>query len=134
MEEALRAGVERIVYYQQRGDFGVARGQAGGRDVAASSRQGDRRLQEEQSAGRAPWSTRMVKHAALPAVIVQPFDSDRPPRRQADADRRIIVEAALRTHAGLVDTGLNLVQCRRCGGGPLGSAAPGPDRRAIYSR
>ncbi len=108
MEEALRAGVERIVYTSS---------------VATIALQGDapadesHPLSESKAVGAYKKSKviaerlveDMVEHHALPAVIVNPSTPIGPRDVKPTPTGRIIVEAASGRMPGFVDTGLNLV-------------------------
>jgi dihydroflavonol-4-reductase len=109
MQEAKRAGVERIVYTSSVAtialrDDGVPADESVGLSVAQGigaykrSKIAAERLVEE-----------MVANEKLPAVIVNPSTPIGPRDVKPTPTGRIIVEAALGRVPGFVDTGLNLV-------------------------
>src|SRR5215470_1457225 len=108
MEEALRAGVERIVYTSSVATIEPCTG--------ASSDE-SRRLRVDRAIGTYKKSKviaerlveDMVKRSRLPAVIVNPSTPIGPRDVRPTPTGRIIVEAALGRMPGFVDTGLNLV-------------------------
>ena len=108
MEEALRARVERVVYTSS-----VATIELGPHGPSDESS----RVDEKFAVGAYKKSKvvaerlveGMVKHAGLPAVIVNPSTPIGPRDVKPTPTGRIIVEAARGRMAGFVDTGLNLV-------------------------
>jgi dihydroflavonol-4-reductase len=108
MEEALRAGVERIVYTSSVATLKLV-------DGAAANE--DRPLDEESAVGAYKRSKvaaerlvgDMVRRDGLPAVIVNPSTPIGPRDVRPTPTGRIIVEAASGRMPGFVDTGLNLV-------------------------
>jgi dihydroflavonol-4-reductase len=108
MEEALRAGVERIVYTSS-----VATIALSDRTAADESRP----LAAEQAVGAYKRSKviaerlveDMIARSGLPAVIVNPSTPIGPRDIKPTPTGRIIVEAACGRMPGFVDTGLNLV-------------------------
>jgi dihydroflavonol-4-reductase len=108
MEEALRAGVERIVYTSSVATIGLRAGEPS--DEA-------RALPADKAVGAYKKSKvmaerlvdDMVKNAGLPAVIVNPSTPIGPRDIKPTPTGRIIVEAARGRMPGFVDTGLNLV-------------------------
>ena len=108
MEEALRAGVERVVYTSS-----VATIELGPNGPSDESS----RLDEKSAVGAYKKSKvvaermveRMVKDAGLPAVIVNPSTPIGPRDVKPTPTGRIIVEAARGRMPGFVDTGLNFV-------------------------
>jgi dihydroflavonol-4-reductase len=108
MEEALRAGVERIVYTSS-----VATIELRGGEPADETRP----LRADQAIGAYKKSKvmaermveDMVASAGLPAVIVNPSTPIGPRDIKPTPTGRIIVEAARGRMPGFVDTGLNLV-------------------------
>jgi dihydroflavonol-4-reductase len=107
MEEALRAGVERIVYTSSVATLKLANG------VPATE---SRPLSEEDAIGAYKRSKviaerlveTMVRRDGLPAVIVNPSTPIGPRDVKPTPTGRIIVEAASGRMPGFVDTGLNL--------------------------
>jgi dihydroflavonol-4-reductase len=108
MEEALRAGVERIVYTSSVATIELR---------AGAPADESRPLAENQAVGAYKRSKviaermveDMVKTAGLPAVIVNPSTPIGPRDIRPTPTGRIIVEAARGRMPAFVDTGLNLV-------------------------
>jgi len=108
MEEALRAGVERIVYTSSVATLKL------NNDAAANE---DELLAEEDAIGAYKRSKvaaerlvrDMVDQQGLPAVIVNPSTPIGPRDVRPTPTGRIIIEAASGRMPGFVDTGLNLV-------------------------
>src|SRR5260370_20879 len=108
MEEALRAGVERIVYTSSVATIGLQEGEPADetRPLAADKAVGA----YKKSKIMAERLVRdMVESAGLPAVIVNPSSPIGPRDVKPTPTGRIIVEAARGRMPGFVDTGLNLV-------------------------
>jgi dihydroflavonol-4-reductase len=124
MEEALRAGVERIVYTSSVATIEL-------RDGAPADETG--RLREDQAIGAYKKSKviaerlveDMVKNAALQAVIVNPSTPIGPRDVRPTPTGRIIVEAARGRVPGFVDTGLNLVHVDDVAAGHLAALRMG---------
>jgi dihydroflavonol-4-reductase len=124
MEEALRAGVERIVYTSSVATIGLRTGEpadealtlAADKAVGAykKSKVMAERLVDE-----------MVKSAGLPAVIVNPSTPIGPRDVKPTPTGRIIVEAARGRMPGFVDTGLNLVHVDDAAAGHLAALSRG---------
>ena len=109
MQEALRAGVERIVYTSSVATM-TLRGRRPGRrePTDCRSRKGSALIR----AARSPpsgWSRPWSRSEDLPAVIVNPSTPIGPRDVKPTPTGRIIVEAARGRMPGFVDTGLNLV-------------------------
>jgi dihydroflavonol-4-reductase len=108
MEEALRAGVERIVYTSSVATLRPGNG--------VTSTENDP-LSEEEAVGSYKRSKvaaerlveAMVRQDGLPAVIVNPSTPIGPRDIRPTPTGRIIIEAASGRMPGFVDTGLNLV-------------------------
>src|SRR5262249_43543206 len=108
MEEALRAGVERIVYTSSVATIDL---------LAGVPPDGTQLLPEDRAIGAYKQSKviaerlvdHMVRTAGLPAVIVNPSTPIGPRDIKPTPTGRIIVEAARGAMPGFVDTGLNLV-------------------------
>ena len=108
MEEALRAGVERIVYTSSVATLKLV-------DGAPATE--DRPLVEEEAIGAYKRSKvaaerlveAMVRRDGLPAVIVNPSTPIGPRDVRPTPTGRIIIEAASGRMPAFVDTGLNLV-------------------------
>jgi len=120
MEEALRAGVERIVYTSSVAT--IAPGADEKRPLSAEEAVGAykkskvlaERLVED-----------LVGSAALPAVIVNPSTPIGPRDVRPTPTGRIIVEAACGRMPAFVDTGLNLVHVDDAAAGHLAALARG---------
>src|SRR5260370_13656209 len=108
MEEALRAGVERIVYTSSVATLKLADG-----SLADESR----RLSEHEAIGAYKRSKTMAERlveemalrVGLPAVIVNPSTPIGPRDVRPTPTGRIVVEAACGGMPAFVDTGLHLV-------------------------
>jgi dihydroflavonol-4-reductase len=124
MEEALRAGVERIVYTSSVATIEPRHG-----DSADETRP----LTEERAIG--PYKKSkvaaerlvedMVRRHALPAVIVNPSTPIGPRDVKPTPTGRIIVEAASGRMPGFVDTGLNLAHVDDVAAGHLAALRKG---------
>jgi dihydroflavonol-4-reductase len=118
MEEALRAGVERIVYTSSVATLGLL-------DGAPADE--TRPLPADEAIGAYKKSkimaerlvSDMVACAGLPAVIVNPSTPIGPRDIKPTPTGRIIVEAARGRMPGFVDTGLNLVHVDDAAAGHL---------------
>jgi dihydroflavonol-4-reductase len=108
MEEALRAGVERIVYTSSVATIGLRAGEPAdeARTLAADKAVGAYKKSKVMAERLVD---EMVKSAGLPAVIVNPSTPVGPRDVKPTPTGRIIVEAARGRMPGFVDTGLNLV-------------------------
>jgi dihydroflavonol-4-reductase len=124
MEEALRAGVERIVHTSSVATLGLADG------VPATESDP---LLEESAIGPYKRSKiaaerlveAMVRRDGLPAVIVNPSTPLGPRDVRPTPTGRIIVEAASGRMPGFVDTGLNLVHVDDVAAGHLAALRHG---------
>jgi len=124
MEEALRAGVERIVYTSSVATIELRDGspadesrpltESGAIGAYKKSKVLAERLVEE-----------MVKRDRLPAVIVNPSTPIGPRDVKPTPTGRIIVEAAAGRMPGFVDTGLNLVHVDDVAAGHLAALRRG---------
>ncbi len=107
MEEALRAGVERIVYTSSVATLSIEDGRASDEtkpldpDAAIGAYKRSKVLAERVV-------ERMVREEGLPAVIVNPSTPIGPGDVKPTPTGRIIVEAASGRMPAFVDTGLNL--------------------------
>jgi dihydroflavonol-4-reductase len=107
MEEALRAGVERIVYTSSVATL---------KPVDGGAATEDHRLDEDEAIGAYKRSKvaaerlveAMVRRDGLPALIVNPSTPIGPRDVRPTPTGRIIIEAASGRMPGFVDTGLNL--------------------------
>jgi dihydroflavonol-4-reductase len=124
MEEALRAGVERIVYTSSVATVAL-------RDDAPADESSP--LSEHDAIGAYKRSKviaerlveDMVQHQRLPAVIVNPSTPIGPRDLKPTPTGRIIVEAASGRMPAFVDTGLNLVHVDDVAAGHLAALARG---------
>jgi dihydroflavonol-4-reductase len=124
MEEALRAGVERIVYTSSVATIELR---------AGAPADESRPLAENQAIGAYKKSKviaermveDMVKNAGLPAVIVNPSTPIGPRDVKPTPTGRIIVEAARGRMPGFVDTGLNLAHVDDVAAGHLAALRRG---------
>jgi len=118
MEEALHAGVERIVYTSSVATIGLRDGEPADEtrplpaDKAVGAYKKSKVLAERLVDA-------MVAHAGLPAVIVNPSTPIGPRDVKPTPTGRIIVEAACGRMPGFVDTGLNLVHVDDAAAGHL---------------
>jgi dihydroflavonol-4-reductase len=124
MEEALHAGVERIVYTSSVATIELR---------AGAPADESRPLGENRAIGAYKKSKviaerlveDMVKNAGLPAVIVNPSTPIGPRDVRPTPTGRIIVEAARGHMPGFVDTGLNLVHVDDVAAGHLAALRKG---------
>ena len=124
MEEALRAGVERIVYTSSVATLKLANG------VPATE---SHPLSENEAIGAYKRSKvvaerlveAMVQHDRLPAVIVNPSTPIGPRDVKPTPTGRVIVEAACGRVPAFVDTGLNLVHVDDVAAGHLAALRNG---------
>jgi dihydroflavonol-4-reductase len=125
MEEALRAGVERVVYTSSVATLAV---QTDGTSVDESAP-----LEEQKAIGAYKRSKiaaerlveRMIAEQRLPAVIVNPSTPIGPRDVKPTPTGRIIIEAASGRIPGFVDTGLNLVHVDDVAAGHLAALERG---------
>jgi dihydroflavonol-4-reductase len=109
MEEALRAGVERVVYTSSVATLGwPAEGVPGDETIALSEAEGIGAYKRSKIAAERLVEA-MVANDELPAVIVNPSTPIGPRDVRPTPTGRIIVEAASGRMPGFLDTGLNLV-------------------------
>ena len=124
MEEALRAGVERIVYTSSVATLKLVDG-----GLAAE----DRPLAEKEAVGAYKRSKvaaerlveAMTRRDGLPAVIVNPSTPIGPRDVRPTPTGRVIIEAAAGRMPGFVDTGLNLAHVDDVAAGHLAALARG---------
>ena len=124
MEEALRAGIERIVYTSSVATIEPREGKAADET---------RRLSADKAVGAYKRSKvlaerlveDMIARQRLPAVIVNPSTPIGPRDIKPTPTGRIIVEAASGRMPGFVDTGLNLVHVDDAAAGHLAALARG---------
>jgi len=109
MQEAKRAGVERVVYTSSVATLGLrADGTPADETVPLSIEQGIGAYKRSKIAAER-LVERMIADDALPVVIVNPSTPIGPRDVKPTPTGRIIVEAARGRMPGFVDTGLNLV-------------------------
>jgi dihydroflavonol-4-reductase len=124
MEEALRAGVERIVYTSSVATL---------KPVDGALATEDDRLDEDEAIGTYKRSKiaaerfveTMIQRDGLPAVIVNPSAPIGPRDVRPTPTGRIIVEAASGRMPGFVDTGLNFVHVDDVAAGQLAALERG---------
>src|ERR1700726_2157676 len=124
MEEALRAGVERIVYTSSVATIGLRKGEPADetRPLAADKAVGAYKKSKVMAECLVD---DMVERAGLPAVIVNPSTPIGPRDVKPTPTGRIIVEAARGRMPGFVDTGLNLVHVDDVAAGHLAALRKG---------
>jgi dihydroflavonol-4-reductase len=121
MQEAIRAGVERVVYTSSVATLGLhADGTAADETVALSVEEGIGAYKRSKIAAERLVEA-MIANDALPAVIVNPSTPIGPRDVKPTPTGRIIVEAARGRMPGFVDTGLNLVHVDDVADGHLGA-------------
>jgi dihydroflavonol-4-reductase len=109
MQEALRAGVERVVYTSSVATLALhADGTPADESAALAEEQGIGAYKRSKIAAERLVEA-MVANEGLPAVIVNPSTPIGPRDVKPTPTGRIIVEAACGRIPGFVDTGLNLV-------------------------
>jgi len=109
MQEALRAGVERVVYTSSVATLGLrADGSPADESVPLSVEQGIGAYKRSKIAAERLVEA-MVREDRLPAVIVNPSTPIGPRDVKPTPTGRIIVEAACGRMPGFFDTGLNFV-------------------------
>jgi dihydroflavonol-4-reductase len=109
MQEALRAGVERVVYTSSVATLGLrADGSPADESVPLSVEQGIGAYKRSKIAAERLVEA-MVREDRLPAVIVNPSTPIGPRDVKPTPTGRIIVEAACGRMPGFLDTGLNFV-------------------------
>jgi dihydroflavonol-4-reductase len=125
MQEALRAGVERIVYTSSVATLALRPdGTPADESVALSEQQGIGAYKRSKIAAERVVEA-MVAKDGLPAVIVNPSTPIGPRDVKPTPTGRIIVEAARGRIPGFVDTGLNLVHVDDVAAGHLAALERG---------
>ena len=109
MQEALRAGVERVVYTSSVATLGWPYDGASGDETIPLSEQEGVGTYKRSKIAAERLVEAMVARDRLPAVIVNPSTPIGPRDVRPTPTGRIIVEAARGRMPGFVDTGLNLV-------------------------
>ncbi len=107
MDEALSAGVERIVYTSSVATLKLKEGAAATEDHPLAEGEGIGAYKRSKVAAERLVET-MIRRDGLPAVIVNPSTPIGPRDVRPTPTGRIIVEAASGRMPGFVDTGLNL--------------------------
>ena len=124
MEEALRAGVERIVYTSSVATLKVADGARATEDDRLAEGEAIGAYKRSKVAAERLVET-MVERSGLPAIIVNPSTPIGPRDVRPTPTGRIIVEAASGRMPGFVDTGLNLVHVDDVAAGHLAALERG---------
>ena len=135
MQEALRAGVERIVYTSSVATLGAARRRQPGRRKRPVVGRGGRSA--PISAARSPpsgWSRPWSAATGCPPSSSIPRRRSDPRDVKPTPTGRIIVEAARGRMPGFVDTGLNFVHVDDVAEGHLRGVETRRDRRALHPR
>ena len=118
MEEARRAGVERIVYTSSVATLGLRAGEPADETSPLPAAKAIGAYKKSKVMAERLVDD-MVRHAGLPAVIVNPSTPIGPRDVRPTPTGRIIVEAACGRMPGYVDTGLNLVHVDDAAAGHL---------------
>jgi len=125
MEEAMRAGVERVVYTSSVATLGLRPdGTAADESVPLSEEQGIGAYKRSKIAAERLVGA-MVAERGLAAVIVNPSTPIGPRDVRPTPTGRIIVEAAKGRIPGFIDTGLNLVHVDDVASGHLAALRHG---------
>ena len=124
MEEALQAGIERIVYTSSVATIGLRKGEPADetRPLAADKAVGAYKKSKVMAERLVD---DMIRREGLPAVIVNPSTPIGPRDVKPTPTGRIIVEAASGRMPGFVDTGLNLVHVDDAAAGHLAALRKG---------
>jgi dihydroflavonol-4-reductase len=124
MEEALSAGVERIVYTSSVATLKITDGAASTEDNRLADGEGIGAYKRSKVAAERLVEA-MIQRDGLPAVIVNPSTPIGPRDVRPTPTGRIIVEAALGRMPAFVDTGLNLVHVDDVAAGHLAALEHG---------
>ena len=124
MEEALKAGVERIVYTSSVATLKLADGAAATEDNPLAEGEAIGAYKQSKVAAERLVEA-MVRRDRLPAVIVNPSTPIGPRDVKPTPTGRIIVEAASGRMPAFVDTGLNLVHVDDVAAGHLAALERG---------
>ncbi len=125
MQEAKRAGVERIVYTSSVATLALrADGTPADETVPLSTEEGIGAYKSSKIAAERLVEA-MIAHDALPAVIVNPSTPIGPRDVKPTPTGRIIVEAARGRIPGFLDTGLNLIHVDDVAAGHLAALKRG---------
>ena len=124
MEEALRAGVERIVYTSSVATLKIVDGVPATEDAPLAESEAIGAYKRSKVAAERLVEA-MIKDDGLPAVIVNPSTPIGPRDVRPTPTGRIIVEAACGRMPAFVDTGLNLVHVDDVAAGHLAALERG---------
>jgi len=124
MQEALRAGVERIVYTSSVATLKIADGASATEDSPLSEAAAIGAYKRSKVAAERLVEA-MVEKEGLPAVIVNPSTPIGPRDVRPTPTGRVIIEAASGRMPAFVDTGLNLVHVDDVAAGHLAALARG---------
>ena len=124
MEEALSAGVQRIVYTSSVATLKLADGAAATEDAPLAEGEGIGAYKRSKVAAERLVEA-MIRRDRLPAVIVNPSTPIGPRDVKPTPTGRIIVEAASGRMPGFVDTGLNLAHVDDVAAGHLAALERG---------
>ena len=124
MQEALRAGVERVVYTSSVATLSLDRGVPATEDHPLSQEHAIGAYKRSKVAAERIVET-MVRQEGLPAVIVNPSTPVGPRDVRPTPTGRIIVEAASGRMPAFVDTGLNLAHVDDIAAGHLAALERG---------
>ena len=124
MEEALKAGVERIVYTSSVATLAVADGARGDEDHPLAEDAAIGAYKRSKIAAERLVEA-MIERDGLPAVIVNPSTPIGPRDVRPTPTGRIIIEAASGRMPAFVDTGLNLVHVDDVAAGHLAALERG---------
>ena len=133
MQEALAAGVERIVHTSSVATLKLAGATGPVDETAPFSGRSHRRVQAQQDAGRAGGRGHDRARQAA-GRDRQSDDADRPARHQADADRPHPARRRARQDSRLRRYRPELRACRRHRRGPSARLRARPDRRTLHPR
>jgi hopanoid-associated sugar epimerase len=119
MEEALRAGVERVVYTSSVATLAVRRDGSSVDETFPLDEAKAIGVYKRSKVAAERLVERMIAHDKLPAVIVNPSTPIGPRDVKPTPTGRIIVDAARGRIPAFVDTGLNLIHVDDCADGHL---------------
>ncbi len=125
MEEALRAGVERVVYTSSVATLAVKTDGTSVDETAPLDEQKAIGAYKRSKVAAERLVERMIAEQGLPAVIVNPSTPIGPRDVKPTPTGRIVVEAATGRIPGFVDTGLNLVHVDDVAAGHLAALRRG---------
>ena len=125
MQEALRAGVERIVYTSSVATLKLVDGGTANETLPLSAEEEAIGAYKRSKIAAERLVEAMIARDSLPAVIVNPSTPIGPRDVQPTPTGRIIVEAASGRMPGFVDTGLNLVHVDDVAAGHLAALQRG---------